>query len=215
MFHYSARPDLLKDRVILVTGAGRGIGRAASLDLRRPRRHRAAAGQDRGLPQRGLRPHRGRRPPGAGGHPVQPGDRPAAPVRGTGGHDRERVRPHRRPAAQRLDPRPALADGADFRGELHARDAGERQCHVHADPRPAAAAEALQRRLDDLHLQQRGPQGPRLLGRLFGIEVRHRGPDADPGRRMRGHHPRSAPTASTRAPPAPGCALLPTRGRTR
>ncbi|EOW0781996.1 TPA: YciK family oxidoreductase, partial [Pseudomonas aeruginosa] len=26
MFQYSARPDLLKDRVILVTGAGRGIG---------------------------------------------------------------------------------------------------------------------------------------------------------------------------------------------
>ncbi|HCE7046734.1 YciK family oxidoreductase, partial [Pseudomonas aeruginosa] len=25
MFQYSARPDLLKDRVILVTGAGRGI----------------------------------------------------------------------------------------------------------------------------------------------------------------------------------------------
>ncbi|EPG3537459.1 hypothetical protein R2404_006224, partial [Pseudomonas aeruginosa] len=24
MFQYSARPDLLKDRVILVTGAGRG-----------------------------------------------------------------------------------------------------------------------------------------------------------------------------------------------
>jgi len=31
MFDYSARPDLLKDRVILVTGAGRGIGAAAAL----------------------------------------------------------------------------------------------------------------------------------------------------------------------------------------
>ncbi|MBV2133955.1 YciK family oxidoreductase [Pseudomonas sp. MAP12] len=30
MFQYSARPDLLKDRVILVTGAGRGIGAAAA-----------------------------------------------------------------------------------------------------------------------------------------------------------------------------------------
>jgi NAD(P)-dependent dehydrogenase (short-subunit alcohol dehydrogenase family) len=30
MFKYSARPDLLKDRVILVTGAGRGIGAAAA-----------------------------------------------------------------------------------------------------------------------------------------------------------------------------------------
>ena len=30
MFEYSARPDLLKDRVILVTGAGRGIGEAAA-----------------------------------------------------------------------------------------------------------------------------------------------------------------------------------------
>ncbi|WP_282367521.1 YciK family oxidoreductase [Pseudomonas sp. PS02290] len=30
MFNYSARPDLLKDRVILVTGAGRGIGAAAA-----------------------------------------------------------------------------------------------------------------------------------------------------------------------------------------
>ncbi|WP_371366019.1 YciK family oxidoreductase [Pseudomonas sp. QL9] len=30
MFEYSARPDLLKDRVILVTGAGRGIGAAAA-----------------------------------------------------------------------------------------------------------------------------------------------------------------------------------------
>jgi len=30
MFKYSARPDLLEDRVILVTGAGRGIGAAAA-----------------------------------------------------------------------------------------------------------------------------------------------------------------------------------------
>ncbi|HWR79744.1 MAG TPA: YciK family oxidoreductase [Pseudomonas sp.] len=30
MFDYTARPDLLKDRVILVTGAGRGIGAAAA-----------------------------------------------------------------------------------------------------------------------------------------------------------------------------------------
>lgn len=30
MFEYTARPDLLKDRVILVTGAGRGIGAAAA-----------------------------------------------------------------------------------------------------------------------------------------------------------------------------------------
>ena len=30
MFDYTARPDLLKDRVILITGAGRGIGAAAA-----------------------------------------------------------------------------------------------------------------------------------------------------------------------------------------
>lgn len=30
MFEYTARPDLLKDRIILVTGAGRGIGAAAA-----------------------------------------------------------------------------------------------------------------------------------------------------------------------------------------
>ncbi len=30
MFQYSARPNLLKDRIILVTGAGRGIGEAAA-----------------------------------------------------------------------------------------------------------------------------------------------------------------------------------------
>lgn len=30
MFEYSARPDLLKDRIIVVTGAGRGIGEAAA-----------------------------------------------------------------------------------------------------------------------------------------------------------------------------------------
>lgn len=30
MYEYSARPDLLKDRIIMVTGAGRGIGEAAA-----------------------------------------------------------------------------------------------------------------------------------------------------------------------------------------
>ena len=32
MFEYSARPDLLAGRIILVTGAGRGIGEAARCD---------------------------------------------------------------------------------------------------------------------------------------------------------------------------------------
>jgi len=32
---YQPRPDLLKDRVILITGAGRGIGRVAALTFAR------------------------------------------------------------------------------------------------------------------------------------------------------------------------------------
>jgi NAD(P)-dependent dehydrogenase (short-subunit alcohol dehydrogenase family) len=44
----------------------------------------------------------------------------------------ETVRPPRRPAAQRLDHRPAHADGAAVRRQLHAGDAHQRQRHVHA-----------------------------------------------------------------------------------
>ncbi len=71
------------------------------------------------------------------------------------------------------------------------------------------------RRLRGIHLQQRRPQGPRLLGRLRRVQVRHRGPDADPGRRSGGRLPRYAPTASTPAPPAPACAPRPTPAKTR
>jgi NAD(P)-dependent dehydrogenase (short-subunit alcohol dehydrogenase family) len=55
----------------------------------------------------------------------------------------EEVRPPRRPAAQRLDHRPAHADRAAVGRQLHARDAHQRQRHVHAHQHPAAAAQAV------------------------------------------------------------------------
>ena len=44
-----------------------------------------------------------------------------------------------------------------------------------------AAAQTIGRRLGGLHLQQRRPQGPCLLGRLCSLQVRHRRLDAGAG----------------------------------
>ncbi len=130
MFDYSARPELLKDRVILVTGAGRGIGAAAAksyaahgatvlllgkteANLTQVYDEIEAAGHPR-------------RPPTTGRDSVQPGNRPAPPVRRAGGDDRKRIRPSRRSAAQRLDHRPAHATGTALGRKLHAGHAGQR-----------------------------------------------------------------------------------------
>ena len=64
MFQYSARPDLLKDRVILVTGAGRGIGAAAAKTFAAHGATVLLLGKTE-VPERGLRRHRGRRPSAA------------------------------------------------------------------------------------------------------------------------------------------------------
>ena len=162
MFEYSARPDLLAGRIILVTGAGRGIGEAAAKAYAAHGATVLLLGKNEDNLNRVYDEIE------AAGHP-----RPAVIP-----FNLETALPHQydelaamiernsdtgRIAAQRCDRWPSHADRAVVRRQFHASHADQRECHVHADQHLATAAQALQRRLGDLHLQQRRTQRPRLL----------------------------------------------------
>ena len=183
--HALIRPaaNLLTDRVVLITGASDGIGKAvaqaaaahgatraparpqrsqARSRLRRDRRREASAAVDRAA---GLRESRAR------------GVREARRGAGAG------VRPARRAAAQRRHARRARADRASRHCEVDAHDARQRHRAVHPHALLPAAAEALCGSVDRVHVERRRAASARVLGRVPGVEVGERRADAHAGRR--------------------------------
>ena len=111
------------------------------------------------------------------------------------------LRQARRPAAQRRYPRRALADRAVRRADLVPRAARQSDRRIRSDA-GAAAGCCAPRPMRRSSSPAAAPAGTRrrLLGRLRGVEIRHRGPEPRSGRGVRDA---AATRASTRSIPGP------------
>ena len=182
MKDYQAAPDLLKDRIILVTGAGDGIGRVA-----------AKAYANHGATVILL------------GRTVKKLEAVYDEIEQSGGPQPAIVPTNLEDSAAENYLAIADAIGESFDrldGVLHnAGLLGQRTPIANYDPNnwmqvmqvnlnaPFLLTQALLPlneqcggRINHLYLLRGWPQRPRLLGRLRRLQIRHRGPDADPGR---------------------------------
>ena len=163
----------LAGRVIAITGASGGIGRAIALGLR------AAPGPGD--------PHRPQRRQARGGARRDPRHGRAGGLRSRCSISRQPLardfdqvadavlERYGRPgwaAAQRRPAGHARPDRALRRADLVPRDARERDGRLRAHPGADPGAEEIRGRLRGVHQQHRRAPGARLLGRVRGVEVR-------------------------------------------
>ena len=201
----------LLNRVAVVTGASRGIGRAAALALAEAGAHVIALARTQGALE-SLDDEIRAKGSSATLVPVNLKDLDAhRPARR---RDLRALGQARHPARQCRPARRARADHPYRPAGLGRGDGGERDRQLPPDPLPRSAAARLRRRPRDLHHLRRRPQAQGLLGRLFGLQGGPRGAGAHLCRRDgddagQGDAPQSRP-----APHRP-CAAPPCRARIR
>ena len=197
----------------MVTGATSGIGRAVARELVQS----GATVMLHGRNEKALEAlYQELKPlgPGAVGRADRPRASPRAAVPAAHGRDRDPLRPARRPAAQRRDPRRPQPDRALRHRALAARVARQPDRAVHPHAVPVAAAAQLADASVVFTTSSVGRRGRAYWGAYSVAKVRDRRPRAG-ARPTSSRTRRFASTSSIRAARARGCARALIRPKTR